>query len=192
MPQGSSNFTRELQFSAAQLIIDLVANRRQTIQVAELRCFANSRSRRPISGQIFIGRGQRVRTVNTAFMLMAMYAGRPIISAEDVARDFFGLTTDKFLRKVSEGIIALPLVRMETSQKCAKGIHIHDLAAFLHQSQPLRRRNVSNSRAEADEANRHIHLPVRRPPWPPWSRGPHRLACPAPPGRGSAAGLALS
>ncbi|MCO5131396.1 MAG: pyocin activator PrtN family protein [Xanthobacteraceae bacterium] len=69
--------------------------------------------------------------MNTAFMLMSMYAGRPIISADDVAKDFFGLTTDKFLRKVSAGVIALPLVRMETSQKCAKGVHIHDLAAFL-------------------------------------------------------------
>lgn len=66
-------------------------------------------------------------------MLMAMYAGRPIISADDVAKDFFGLTTDKFLRKVSAGVIALPLVRMETSQKCAKGVHIHDLAAFIDQ-----------------------------------------------------------
>lgn len=64
-------------------------------------------------------------------MLMAMYSGRPIIPADDVAKDFFGLTTDKFIRKVSAGIIALPLVRMEASQKCAKGVHLNDLAAYL-------------------------------------------------------------
>lgn len=64
-------------------------------------------------------------------MLMAMYSGRPIIPADDVAKDFFGLTTDKFIRKVSAGVIALPLVRMEASQKCAKGVHLNDLAAYL-------------------------------------------------------------
>ncbi|MDI6025884.1 pyocin activator PrtN family protein [Corticibacterium sp. UT-5YL-CI-8] len=69
--------------------------------------------------------------MNTAFLLMAMYAGRPIIPADDVAKDFFGLTTDKFIRKVSAGDIALPLVRMEASQKCAKGVHLNDLALYL-------------------------------------------------------------
>ncbi len=69
--------------------------------------------------------------MNTAFLLIAMYSGRPIIPAEDVAKDFFGLSTDKFIRKVSAGSIALPLVRMEASQKCAKGVHIDDLAEYL-------------------------------------------------------------
>lgn len=69
--------------------------------------------------------------MNTAFMLMAMYSGRPVISADDVAKDFFGLTTEKFIRKVSAGHIALPLVRMEASQKCAKGVHLSDLAVYL-------------------------------------------------------------
>lgn len=71
------------------------------------------------------------KIMNTAFLLMAMYFGRPVISAEDVARDFFGLTTEKFVRKVSDGDIALPLLRMEKSQKCAKGVHINDLAVYL-------------------------------------------------------------
>lgn len=70
-------------------------------------------------------------TVNTAFMLMAMYSGRPVIPADDVARDFFELSTEKFIRKVSSGHIALPLIRMEASQKCAKGVHLNDLAAYL-------------------------------------------------------------
>lgn len=64
-------------------------------------------------------------------MLMAMYSGRPVIPADDVARDFFELSTEKFIRKVSSGHIALPLIRMEASQKCAKGVHLNDLAAYL-------------------------------------------------------------
>jgi len=64
-------------------------------------------------------------------MLVAMYSGKPIIPADDVAKDFFGLSTDKFIRKVSAGHIALPLVRMEASQKCAKGVHLNDLAEYL-------------------------------------------------------------
>lgn len=69
--------------------------------------------------------------MNTAFMLMAMYSSRPVIPVEDVARDFFELSTDKFIRKVSAGTIAIPLIRMEASQKCAKGVHINDLASYL-------------------------------------------------------------
>lgn len=69
--------------------------------------------------------------MNTTFMLMAMYSGRPVIPVEDVARDFFELSTDKFIRKVSAGTIAIPLIRMEASQKCAKGVHINDLASYL-------------------------------------------------------------
>lgn len=69
--------------------------------------------------------------MDTKFLLIAMYSGRPIIPVENVAKDFFGLTTEKFVRKVSAGDIALPLVRMEASQKCAKGVHINDLAEYL-------------------------------------------------------------
>ncbi|WP_346432312.1 pyocin activator PrtN family protein [Breoghania sp. L-A4] len=46
--------------------------------------------------------------MNTAFQLIAMYSGQPVISAEEVARDFFGLTKAKFVRKVTAGDIALP------------------------------------------------------------------------------------
>lgn len=50
---------------------------------------------------------------------------KTIIPLNEVRRDFFShLTLLKFLRKLSSGDIALPLMRMETSQKCAKGIHL--------------------------------------------------------------------
>ncbi|KTQ96809.1 Pyocin activator protein PrtN [Aureimonas ureilytica] len=70
--------------------------------------------------------------MNTAFLLMAQYGGKPIIPVEDVCRDFFThLTAEKLVRKISAGEIAIPLVRMEASQKCAKGVHLTDLAAYL-------------------------------------------------------------
>jgi len=70
--------------------------------------------------------------MNTAFMLLARYEGQPVIPVDVVCRDFFShLTVDKFVRKVSAGEIAIPLVRMEASQKAAKGIHLNDLAAYL-------------------------------------------------------------
>jgi hypothetical protein len=70
--------------------------------------------------------------MNTLFLLMAQYGGQAIIPAETVCRDYFGhLTLAKFIRKVSAGDINLPLVRIEASQKCAKGVHVQDLATYL-------------------------------------------------------------
>lgn len=70
--------------------------------------------------------------LSTAFLLMAQYGGKAIISAEEVCRDYFcHLTVEKFVRKVGTGEIAIPLVRMENSQKCAKGVHLQDMADYL-------------------------------------------------------------
>lgn len=71
-------------------------------------------------------------TLNTAFLLMAQYGGKAIIPVEEVCRDYFShLDPAKFIRKVGAGEIAIPMVRMENSQKCAKGIHLQDLADYL-------------------------------------------------------------
>jgi hypothetical protein len=79
----------------------------------------------PIAGQ---GPGH----MNTAFLLMAQYGARAVIPIELVCRDYFGhLTPAKLVAKVSAGDIALPLVRIEASQKCAKGVHLADLATYL-------------------------------------------------------------
>lgn len=70
--------------------------------------------------------------MNTAFLLMAQYNGRAVIPADVVVQDYFQhLTLPKFLRKVNEGQIALPLVSIEASQKSAKGVHLQDLADYL-------------------------------------------------------------
>lgn len=37
----------------------------------------------------------------------------------------------KFLRKISDGQIPLSVVRIEDSQKSAKGVHLQDLADYL-------------------------------------------------------------
>ncbi|KVN46811.1 Pyocin activator protein PrtN [Burkholderia territorii] len=70
--------------------------------------------------------------MNTVFILMAQYGVRAIIPIEAVCRDFFApLTLPNLMRNISAGEIALPVIRMERSQKCAKGVHISDLAAFI-------------------------------------------------------------
>ncbi|WP_264046156.1 pyocin activator PrtN family protein [Methylobacterium flocculans] len=71
----------------------------------------------------------------TAFLLIAQYGLRPLIPIEWVARDFFPeITTEKLIRKISAGEIALPLVRIEASQKAAKSVHILDLAKWFDAS----------------------------------------------------------
>jgi hypothetical protein len=71
-------------------------------------------------------------SMNTAFLLMAQYGGKAIIPIEDVCRDYFShLNPTKLVQKISAGEISIPLVRMEASQKCAKGIHLVDLAKYL-------------------------------------------------------------
>lgn len=71
-------------------------------------------------------------SLNTAFLLMAQYSARAIIPIDEVCRDYFShLNTEKFARKIGAGEIKIPMVRIETSQKCARGIHLQDLADYL-------------------------------------------------------------
>ncbi|MBZ0139247.1 MAG: pyocin activator PrtN family protein [Pseudorhodoplanes sp.] len=71
-------------------------------------------------------------SLNTAFLLMAQYGGKAIIPVKDVCRDYFShLTPTMMLRKIGAGEIALPLVRVDDSQKSAKGVHLQDLADYL-------------------------------------------------------------
>ncbi|CAH0209337.1 hypothetical protein SRABI70_01947 [Pseudomonas sp. Bi70] len=70
--------------------------------------------------------------MNTLFLLMAQYNGQAIIPLDQVCRDYFThLTPDMFQRKALAGQIKIPITRMESSQKSAKGIHLQDLAAYL-------------------------------------------------------------
>jgi pyocin activator protein PrtN len=75
---------------------------------------------------------QRPLGAPTLFLLMAQYSGRTVVPLDLVCRDFFGhLTVTKFLRKVLRGDIALPIVRIETSQKAQRGVHLADLATYI-------------------------------------------------------------
>ena len=70
--------------------------------------------------------------MNTAIMMMAMYNAKAIIDTETVARDWFELSVGKFHEKIRSGEIRIPLVLMEEeSQKCAKGVHLMDLAEYV-------------------------------------------------------------
>jgi len=75
---------------------------------------------------------QRTNMSCTFFLLMAQYNGRAIVPIDHVCRDFFGhLTVDKLLRKVMRGDLALPIVRIENSQKAQRGVHLVDLAVYI-------------------------------------------------------------
>jgi hypothetical protein len=70
--------------------------------------------------------------MNTAFLLMAQFNGAAVIPIEQVCASFFQhLTPTVFIRKATNGEIDLPVVRMEASQKAAKGVHLLDLAAWI-------------------------------------------------------------
>ena len=75
---------------------------------------------------------QDAHSAPTLFLLMAQYGGRTVVPLDQVCRDFFGhLTVEKLLRKALRGDIALPIVRIETSQKAKRGVHLVDLAAYI-------------------------------------------------------------
>lgn len=70
--------------------------------------------------------------MNTAFLLMAQYDGKAVIPLDDVCRDYFShLTPVEFVRRATAGEIAIPVVRMTSSQKAARGVHLGDLAKWI-------------------------------------------------------------
>lgn len=86
--------------------------------------------------------------MNTTFLLMAQYNGLAVIPLETVCRDYFRhLSVDQFLRKSLKGEIVLPVVRMDGSQKCAKGVHVNDLADYLDRQAEKARKECSQLRA---------------------------------------------
>ncbi|WP_246100482.1 pyocin activator PrtN family protein [Cereibacter sediminicola] len=71
-------------------------------------------------------------------MLLALYDGAPIVPVDAVCRDFFShLSPVKFLAKVDRGEISIPVVRIEASQKSAKGVHISDLASWIDERRAI-------------------------------------------------------
>ncbi|MGO9046304.1 MAG: pyocin activator PrtN family protein [Xanthobacteraceae bacterium] len=88
--------------------------------------------------------------MKTSFLLLAQYDGLAVIPVEWVCRDYFRhLTVEKFLRKVLVGEISLPIVRIESSQKSAKGVHINDLAAYLDKQADAARKECEQLKRSA-------------------------------------------
>lgn len=70
--------------------------------------------------------------MKTEFLLLAQYDGRVVIPLELVCRDYFShLTPIQLSHKTTAGEIDLPVIRIETSQKAARGVHLKDLAAWI-------------------------------------------------------------
>jgi hypothetical protein len=70
--------------------------------------------------------------MNTRFYLMAQYDGAAVVPIERVCADYFShLSPAQLARKIAIGEIKLPLVRMEASQKSAKGVYVEDLAQWI-------------------------------------------------------------
>jgi hypothetical protein len=69
--------------------------------------------------------------MKTAYLLAAQYE-TAVVPVDRVAKDYFGgLDKDTFLKKVGSGDIRLPVMRMEKSQKGARGVHVEDLARYI-------------------------------------------------------------
>ena len=69
---------------------------------------------------------------STFWLLMAQYRGCAVVPLSTVCRDFFPhLTEKKMLQKALAGQIALPIIRIESGQKSARGVHLADLAAYI-------------------------------------------------------------
>lgn len=82
--------------------------------------------------------------MTTLFLLMAQYEGRAVIPLEMVRADYFPhLTTANFTRKLASAEIALPVIRIEASQKSARGIHLRDLAEFVDRRRDAARRELA-------------------------------------------------
>jgi hypothetical protein len=69
---------------------------------------------------------------STSFLLLALFQGKTIVPLEEVQKAFFPhLSVEKLLRKALRGDLPLPIVRIERSQKSARGVHLSDLAEYI-------------------------------------------------------------
>ncbi|UGX87154.1 pyocin activator PrtN family protein [Phyllobacterium meliloti] len=70
--------------------------------------------------------------LNTLFFLMAQYGPTAVVPLDQVCQDYFShLTIEKFMRKAALGEIAIPITRLEKSQRSHRGVHILDLAEYI-------------------------------------------------------------
>ena len=69
--------------------------------------------------------------MTTLEILIQCHGATPTLSLEEAGR-YWNYTGDTLMRKIDAGAIRLPYFRLdEDSQKSAKLVHIHDLAALI-------------------------------------------------------------
>jgi len=74
----------------------------------------------------------QVTNMTTVSLLREQFGPRVIIPLDSVMAAYFpGLSQEHLLRRVGEGKLDLPVVRIDASQKSAKGVALTDLAAYL-------------------------------------------------------------
>ena len=84
------------------------------------------------------------------FLLMAQYEGRAVVPLKRVIADFFPhLDEKKFLSKSLAGDIKIPVIRIEDSQKAARGIALADLAAYLETRRAMALKELRQLSGEA-------------------------------------------
>ncbi|MEH6740729.1 MAG: pyocin activator PrtN family protein [Sulfitobacter sp.] len=70
--------------------------------------------------------------MDTTFLLAARYDGAPLIDINTVRRDQFSyMALPTFIRRLEQGAIPLPVVRLSGSQKSSRMIPLIDLAHYI-------------------------------------------------------------
>lgn len=86
--------------------------------------------------------GAGLSYMKTSYMLLAQYECAAI-PMDKVVQDYFApLTSENFVRKCTSGEIRLPIMRLGTSQKSSKVIHIEDLAQYLDERRDAARKEL--------------------------------------------------
>lgn len=82
--------------------------------------------------------------MQTSFLLLAQYGGLAVIPVDKICKDYFQhLTPENFVRKVDAGKINIPLLRIEGSEKAAKGVHVQDFARYLDERRAAAQREAN-------------------------------------------------
>jgi hypothetical protein len=82
-------------------------------------------------------RGVPSGVVTKGFLLLAQYNGRAV-PLDEVCRDYFSHPTpQKLIREGDSGDLEIPMVRIENSEKSAKGAHIQHLAAYIDERKEI-------------------------------------------------------
>jgi hypothetical protein len=81
--------------------------------------------------------------MKTTFLLLAQYE-TAVIPLETVCRDYFRhISPEALVRKSLAGEIDLPIMRIEDSQKAARGVHVFDLAAWIDNRRAVAQREIA-------------------------------------------------